>query len=83
MCEGARHSSSLGRRPVRQHDRPAEGPSPGSAVSGLGADEIDQIVQGDDLEVVEEGMSALPVSSGSCRPSRIAGTMSAARGKAR
>jgi hypothetical protein len=26
---------------------------PGSAVSGLGADEIDQIVRGDDLEVVE------------------------------
>jgi hypothetical protein len=34
----------------------------------LGADEIDQIVRGDDLEVVEGGMSALPVSSGGCRP---------------
>jgi hypothetical protein len=38
----------------------------------LGADEIDQIVRGDDLEVVEEAMSTLPVSSGGCRPSRIA-----------
>jgi hypothetical protein len=39
MCEGARHSSSLGRRPVRQHDRPAEGPSPGSAVSGCATED--------------------------------------------
>jgi hypothetical protein len=34
----------------------------------LGTDEIDQIVRRDDLEVVEEGISALPVSSGGCRP---------------
>jgi hypothetical protein len=47
----------------------------------LGADEIYQIVRGDDLEVVEEAMSTLPVSSGGCRPSRIA--VRCPRGEAR
>jgi hypothetical protein len=50
--------------------------------SRLGADEFDRIVRGGDLRVVEEGMSALPVSSGGYRASRTAVT-SQERGKAK
>ena len=65
-CAKGRHSAL---EKDSQATRPAgRRTSPGSAVSGLGADEIDQIVRGDDLEVVEGGMSALPVPSGGCRP---------------
>jgi hypothetical protein len=50
-CAKGRHSAWEKASPAK---RPAgRRTSPGSAVSGLGADEIDQIVRGDDLEVVE------------------------------
>jgi hypothetical protein len=54
--------------------RPAGRRTSPPLASRLGADEFDRIVRGGDLGVVEEGMSALPVSSGGCRASRTAVT---------